>query len=65
MRLTQEDKPVLDVVVGSIKADIINRKWDIQGSVTIKDVAILDYITLGDSDCLIVYLAAKRYLVID
>ena len=41
------EKPVLDVIIGSMKADIVDRKWDTQGSVSMKEVAILDYITTG------------------
>ena len=41
------EQPVLDVIIGSMKADIVDRKWDTQGSVSMKEVAILDYITTG------------------
>ena len=43
-----EEKPVLDVIIGCMKADIVDRKWDTQGSVSMKEVAILDYITKGE-----------------
>ena len=42
------EKPVLDVIIGSMKADIVDRKWDTQGSVSMKEVVILDYITTGE-----------------
>lgn len=38
---------MIDVIIGSMKADIVDRKWDTQGSVSMKEVAILDYITTG------------------
>ena len=41
------EKPVIDIIIGSMKADIVDRKWDTQGSVSMKEVAILDYITTG------------------
>lgn len=55
MRLTKTErskkatveKPMIDIIIGSMKADIVDRKWDTQGSVSMKEVAILDYITMG------------------
>lgn len=44
----REEQPVLDVIIGSMKADIVDRKWDTQGSVSMKEVAVLDYITTGE-----------------
>ena len=41
------EQPVLDVIIGSMKTNIVVRKWDTQGTVSIKEVAILDYITIG------------------
>ena len=46
------EQPVLDVIIGCMKADIVDRKWDTQGSVSMKEVAILDYVTKGE---LVVY----------
>lgn len=43
------ERPVLDVIIGCMKADIVDRKWDTQGSVSMKEVAVLDYITTGES----------------
>ena len=44
---------MIDVIIGSMKADIVDRKWDTQGSVSMKEVAILDYITTGVLSCLL------------
>ena len=52
----RDEQPVLDVIIGSMKADIVDRKWDTQGSVSMKEVAILDYITTGELIVVIVLL---------
>ncbi len=39
--------PLLEVLVMDIDADVTDRKWDTQGSVSLKGVAILDHITPG------------------
>ena len=46
---TGEQKPLLHIVVGNMKADVVDRKWDTQGSITMKSITILDYITKGAS----------------
>jgi len=56
LKLTQEQRaggivaqatPLLEVVVMDINADVTDRKWDTQGNVTLKEVAIMDHITKG------------------
>ena len=42
-----EQLPLLDISVLGMNADVVDRLWDMQGSVTIHEVVILDYITLG------------------
>ena len=39
---------LLDISVEQMRADVIDRSWDAQGSVTIGNITILDHITLGD-----------------
>ena len=46
LRLTQH-KSLLKVVVSDIQVDVVDRKWDMQGSVSVKSVAVLDHTTLG------------------
>ena len=38
---------MLLVQVNTIEAEIIDRRWDTQGSLLVKEVAILDYIAKG------------------
>ena len=40
-------RKLLDIRVEEMRADIIDRSWDSQGSVTIGNVSILDHISLG------------------
>lgn len=40
-------RKLLDIRVEEMRADIKDRSWDSQGSVTIDNVSILDYISLG------------------
>ena len=53
MKLSQREpdsegqKLLLDILVSNVKADVTDRKWDTQGSVSIGDVAIMDYIMTG------------------
>ncbi len=35
------------MIIRDIKADVVDRKWDTQGSVSIGEVAVKDYITVG------------------
>ena len=44
-------KPLLEVVVMSIKAEVMDRKWDTRGSVSLKSADILDHITTGQQSC--------------
>ena len=44
-----ELRPLLDVVISNMKADVVDRKWDSQGSVAMGEISILDYITPGRS----------------
>ncbi len=47
VKKVERQKPLLDVVVREMRADVVDRKWDTQGSVSIKAMEVLDYITLG------------------
>ena len=40
-------QPLLDVIIRNIHADVVDRKWDTQGSVTMGNITVLDYITVG------------------
>ena len=44
-------KPLIDVVVTEIMADVVDRKWDTQGGVSMKEIAVMDYITPGKLYC--------------
>ena len=50
-----ELRPLLDVVISNMKADVVDRKWDSQGSVAMGEISILDYITPGRSLCELSY----------
>ena len=43
--------PLLDILISDIQADVIDRKWDTQGSITMREVAVLDHITTGTIYC--------------
>ncbi|XP_064395949.1 intermembrane lipid transfer protein VPS13A-like isoform X2 [Halichondria panicea] len=53
--------PLLDILISDIRTDIEDRKWDTQGSVTMKEVAILDHITT-DGTGRPTYLLKTKYL---
>ena len=40
-------QPLLDVIIRNMHADVVDRKWDTQGSVTMGTITVLDYITVG------------------
>ena len=40
-------QPLLDVIIRNMHADVVDRKWDTQGSVTMGNITVLDYITVG------------------
>ena len=48
MKKVVRQKPLLNVLVREIKADVVDRKWDTQGSVCMGEVDVLDYVTLGE-----------------
>ena len=50
MRLTEagNQRTLLIVSVEEMKADVSDRSWDAQGSVTIGNVSVLDHISLGE-----------------
>ena len=41
-------RTLLRVSVEEMRADVIDRSWDSQGSVTIGNVSVLDHISLGE-----------------
>ena len=43
----QKTRCLLAVVITEINADVVDRKWDMQGAISIKGVAIFDHMTLG------------------
>lgn len=46
-RSASSQSPLLDIVIRDIQADVVDRKWDTQGSVTMREVVVLDHITPG------------------
>lgn len=42
-----KDKLLLSAQVNGIGAEINDRSWDLQGSVSVKEVLVLDHITKG------------------
>ena len=56
MRLTEVVKggsgqrTLLSVSVEEMRADVIDRSWDSQGTVTIGNVSVLDHISLGEEE---------------
>ena len=38
---------LLDISVDEMRADVTDRSWDTQGSVTIGNISVLDHISLG------------------
>ena len=44
-------QPLLDVIIRNMHADVVDRKWDTQGSVTMGNITVLDYITVGTCVC--------------
>ena len=47
VKMVEQQTPLLDVVVRELYADVVHRKWDTQGSVSLEAMEILDHITLG------------------
>ena len=45
-------QPVLDIIIRNMYADVVDRKWDTQGSVSMGEVTVLDYITVGMCGCI-------------
>ena len=42
--------------VNGTNAEVFDRSWDLQGKVSVHDVVIMDYITLGNvSKCIVKY----------
>jgi len=39
-------QPILDIIIRNMYADVVDRKWDTQGSVSMGEVTVLDYITV-------------------
>ena len=46
-------QPLLDVIIRNMHADVVDRKWDTQGSVTMGNITVLDYITVGTRVCVV------------
>ncbi len=55
--------PLLDIVIRDIRADVKDRKWDTQGSVTMREVALLDYITPGMQKCTVIDNYLKMHII--
>ena len=47
VKKVERQTSLLEVVVREIRAEVVDRKWDTQGSVSLKAMEVLDYITLG------------------
>ena len=45
-------QPILDIIIRNMYADVVDRKWDTQGSVSMGEVTVLDYITVGTCGCI-------------
>lgn len=45
-------QPILDIIIRNMYADVVDRKWDTQGSVSMGEVTVLDYITVGMCGCI-------------
>lgn len=47
--LSPSQTPLLDIVISDIRADVVDRKWDTQGSVAMREVMVVDHITKGQN----------------
>lgn len=45
---SSEQRVLLDVSVEDMRADVNDRSWDAQGTVTIGNVSVLDHMSLGE-----------------
>ena len=44
-----EETNLLTVSLNGLQAEVFDRNWDLQGSVSIQDLIVCDYITRGNS----------------